>query len=146
MQVRAEGAVYDEQVNGALNLNSYAAMAVAGIVSEAFEHLTQTGQQITGESLARFTDVLAGIVLRAQYATTGQISFQRGAQTRLRGLLRTILPNRPAPFGRPAAEWEAWMSRTERFLIVALTEAMSLYERSPVQNESHLYFAVEAAN
>jgi hypothetical protein len=46
----------------------------------------------------------------------------------------------------PAAEWEAWMAKTERFLVVALTEAMNLYERAPVQNDSHLFFAADAAN
>lgn len=143
---RAESASYEETTNGALNLNSYAAMAVSGLVSQAFEHLTSQNQQVSTKSLSHFSNVLAGIVLRAQFQTTGQANFQRGAQTRLRGLLHTILPYRPAPFGQPAAAWEEWLSRTEHFLVVAFTESMSLYERNPVQNESHLFFATDVAS
>jgi len=145
IQIRAEGPAYEETVEGNLNLNSFAAMAVSGLVAEAFEHLSEQGQQVSGTALAKFSDVLAGLALRAQYATTGQVSFQRGAQTRIRGLLRAILKRRPAPFGQPAAAWAEWLARTERFLIVAITESMNLYERRPVQNDSHLYFASDVA-
>ncbi|WP_433673849.1 PD-(D/E)XK nuclease family protein [Microbacterium gorillae] len=143
MSVRAEGPVYDESVNGALNLNSYAAMAVSGLVGEAYAHLASNGQVVSTTSLSRFADVLAGIVLRAQFELTGQVNFQRGAQTRLRGLLRTHLEHRPAPFGQPAAVWEQWLAGAQRFLVIGLTEAMNLYDRTPVQNDSHLYFATD---
>jgi RecB family exonuclease len=145
MQIRPEGPVYDEQVSGALNLNSYAAIAATGLVTAAYEHLAANGQVVNPTTMNRLTDVLAGIVLRAQYEATGQMNFQRGAQTRLRGLLHARLAHKPAPFGQTAAAWEAWIAQTQRFLTVGLTEAMALYDRTPVQNDSHLYFASDVA-
>ncbi len=145
IQIRPEGPAYDEMGDDKLNLNSFAAIAVCGLVAEAHEQLSAAGVPVTAQSLSKMSDVLAGIVLRAQYEVTGQLSFQRGANTRLRGMLRSILGHRPAPFGRPAAEWEQWISRVERFLSVALIEAMQLHERRPVQNDSHLFFAADVA-
>ena len=38
-----------------------------------------------------------------------------------------------------------WISRAERFLIVSLNAVNELYERHPVQNNSHLHFVTTAA-
>lgn len=142
--VRGEAPSYEEDAGGQLNLNSYAAMAVSGLVSEAVDHLEQHQQPIRPESISKLADVFAGIVLRAQLQISGQANFQRGANTRLRGLLRTIIAHRPAPFGQDANAWAQWMNSIQRFLVVALSEAIALHERTPVQNDSHLYFATQA--
>lgn len=143
--VRGEAPSYEESANGQLNLNSFAAMAVSGLVSEAVDHLEQNQQPIRPEAISKLADVFAGIVLRAQLQVSGQANFQRGANTRLRGLLRTIIAHRPAPFGQDANAWAQWMNSIQRFLVVALSEAIALHDRTPVQNDSHLYFATPAA-
>ncbi|MCK9917268.1 RecB family exonuclease [Microbacterium ginsengisoli] len=146
IQVRPEAPAYEETVGAALNLNSFAAIAVAGITAMSFEHLIGNSQTASRESISRLNNILAGIILRAQHQVTGQHRFQSGAQTRLRGLLHTSLEHRPAPFGGSAADWQSWIERTERFLVIGLNEAISLWERSPIANDDYLYFAVEPAN
>lgn len=141
--VRPETVPFEEMIHGVLNLNSYAATAVCGITSEAFDILTAAKQKISPSSLAAMSDVLAGLVLRAQKQVTGVASFQRGAQTRLRGLLRTMINEHPPPIGSDMETWNSWLMRTERFLVVALNAAIALHERMPEQNTAHLYFAVE---
>lgn len=143
-QMRAEAPPLEEQVNGRLNLNSFSAQAVTGLVAKAFDHLEQQKQPVSPNALTAFTDVLAGIVLRTQRQLTGSTSWQAGAQTRLRGLLFSYLSARPAPFGQNADVWVAWVNKAERFLAMSLTTADALHDRKPVENDSYLFFASNA--
>ena len=45
------------------------------------------------------TNVLAAIVTDVQKGLSGSTSFQEGTNTRLRGVLRTVLESVPPPFG-----------------------------------------------
>ncbi len=83
------------------------------------------------------------MLLRAQYRLTGQVTFQAGAQSRLRGgLLFTFMERRPFPFAKNAQVIEKWMSTAEQFLVVGVEELISLHERSSrlLRNDSHLFF------
>lgn len=144
LQVRPEGPAYEESVNGALNLNSFAAIAVSGFVSDAAKTLNAAGERITPASLEKLAEIFASIVLRAQYGLTGQANFQRGAQTRLRGFLYAATEINPVPFGADEDGWLEWIGKTERFLRVAMTAAMNLYDRVPMDTDAHLHFAAPA--
>src|SRR5690606_34471773 len=112
---------------GELNLNSYAAMAVNGIVMQAFESLVEAGQPVNPITLGNMSKVLGGIVLRVQHQLTGQANFQRGANTRLRGLLAAFVQHRKPPFGEPEDAWSEWMARAERFLAAGMAAGLALH-------------------
>ncbi|WP_460004028.1 PD-(D/E)XK nuclease family protein [Microbacterium xylanilyticum] len=142
IRVRPEGLPSVELVGDDLNLNSYAAIAVGSVIAQAYKHLDEKGVPIRPETLSRFDDVLTGVLLRAQYRLTGQVTFQAGAQSRLRGLLFTFMERRPFPFAKNAQVIEKWMSTAEQFLVVGVEELISLHERSSrlLRNDSHLFF------
>lgn len=141
IRVRAEAAPQQELIGFDLNLNSWSAIALAGIVSQSFKHMDEQNIPVSREAWAHFNNVLGGIVLRAQAQLTGQATWQAGAQTRIRGLLAARLERRPFPFKRPVGEIEKWMADTEKFLIVGMTELIDLHGRDLLQNDSHNYFA-----
>lgn len=144
LDVKPEAAPYEAEINGMLNLNSYSAIAVSGIVSLAFEHMHENEVKISPASLSKFAHVLAGIILRVQKQSTGFQNFQSGANTRLRGFLRMALEAFPAPFRVLSADgitrtpatlddWQQWTRRIENLLKVSLVTAVSLYDTA---NES----------
>lgn len=135
---RPETVPYEAEVNGDLNLNSYSGLAVAGLVSHAFEHLRSQSVPLGPAAVDSFARVLAGIVLRVQLRTTGSTSFQAGANTRLRGFLHLALETFPAPFTIVAGDggtrvpatadhWDEWVALVERLLASLLTSAIDLY-------------------
>jgi len=139
LDVKPEAAPYEAEINGMLNLNSYSAIAVSGIVALAFEHMRSQDVRVSPVSLNRFSQVLAGIVLRVQKQTTGFQNFQSGANTRLRGFLRMAIEAFPAPFRVRAADgtalipatlqdWQQWTGRIENLLSVSIITAVDLYD------------------
>jgi putative RecB family exonuclease len=135
---KAEAPPYEAEINGVLNLNSYSAIAVSGIVATAFEHMNEQKVTVGATALNAFSHILAGIVLRTQKRVTGFANFQSGSNTRLRGFLRMALDAFPAPFRVldatgttmvPATvdDWQAWIGRVEKLLTASLTTAESLY-------------------
>lgn len=144
IRVRAEAAPQQELIGYDLNLNSWSAIALAGIVSQSFKHMDEQGIPVSREAWAHFNNILGGIVLRAQAQLTGQATWQAGAQTRIRGLLAARLERRPFPFNKPVREIEKWMADTEKFLIVGMTELIDLHGRDLLQNDSHNFFAATA--
>lgn len=139
LSVRQEAVPYEALINNTLNLNSYAAMAVSGIVALAFDHMRGQNVTPTPTSLNHFAQTLAGIVLRTQKRMTGFADWQRGANTRLRGFLHTALEAFPAPFRVATADgtqyvpasledWQRWIARVEKLLAVSLTTAIDLFD------------------
>lgn len=58
------------------------------------------------------TAVLAAIVADVQNGLSGADSFQNGTNTRIRGVLRTVLDAMPPPFGEDAETWATWIKMT----------------------------------
>lgn len=154
VHIKPEAVPYEAEINGTLNLNSYSAMAVCGLVAQAFEHMQAHNVRVGTASLNRFSQVLAGIVLRVQKRTTGFQSFQSGANTRLRGFLHMALEAFPAPFRilsadgtawvpATAEDWQAWTARIENLLTAALSTAVDLYDtaQSTMHQNPEAYFA-----
>ena len=106
--MRPEAKTWEEVVEDRLNCNSYAAMAVCGLVVEATDALTAANMVLSPETIAAMSATLAAIVTEAQKHLDGQTSTATGLHSRLRGLLRSTLPLLPPPFGAGDGDWEQW--------------------------------------
>lgn len=119
-----EGTSRDTTVDGSLNPNSYAATAVFGVTQLAVEQLAKAGKPVSGKSVTALSQTLATVVLSAQERLTGSRDWSAGANTRLRGALRTCVETLPLPFDGTAAEWSAWVdsavNRTNAIAVVSV--------------------------
>lgn len=110
--VLAEDKPWEEVVGGKLNGASYAATGYFGISSLAYELLGRHDVPIQRIAVDALTNVLAAIVTDVQEGLSGSTSFQEGTNTRIRGVLRTVLESVPPPFGEDAGTWETWIKMT----------------------------------
>lgn len=108
----AEDKPWEEVVRGKLNGASYAATGYFGISSLAYELLGTHGVPIQRVAVDAMTNVLASIVTDVQEGLSGSTSFQEGTNTRIRGVLRTVLDSVPPPFGEDAETWATWIKMT----------------------------------
>nr|WP_255719180.1 PD-(D/E)XK nuclease family protein [Brachybacterium sp. ACRRE] len=108
----AEGKPWEETVNDRLNGASYASIGYFGIASLSYETLHKHDIPIQRVSVDALTGVLASIVTTVQSGLTGSTSFQDGTNTRIRGVLRTVLDAVPPPFGEDAESWSTWIKMT----------------------------------
>lgn len=108
----AEDKPWEEAVGGRLNGASYAATGYFGISSLAYELLGKHGVPVQRVAVDAMTSVLAMIVTDVQKGLSGSTSFQEGTNTRVRGVLRTVLESVPPPFGEDADTWSTWIKMT----------------------------------
>ena len=101
-------------VNGELNPNSYGAMAVFGLTSLAVEQLHAAGIPLSKTYVTALAQTLHHVVSAGQEAWTGAKSLQDGANTRIRGALRTVIETLPLPFGQDEDAWTAWTEQAVR--------------------------------
>jgi RecB family exonuclease len=128
-----EAKPYDgDSVDGHLSLNSYAATAVFGLASLAAEQLSTGGQKVGPAPVKALTALLATVVLEAQeVVTNGTRDFQFGANTRIRGVLRTSLDVIPLPFGGDTEAWTNWAGRTHNLIVAVAGTAIDLFDNGP---------------
>lgn len=107
----AEGKPYDEIVNGKLNANAYAAMAVSGIASLAHEMVHKGGVRVSQVSMDSVGGMLSHMVLAIQEEMTGRRDWQDGANTRARGAIRAFIETEPFPFFASVAARQVWVER-----------------------------------
>ncbi|MFC8190825.1 hypothetical protein ACFUMH_04075 [Cellulomonas sp. NPDC057328] len=105
-----EGKPYDGAViDGHLDLNSYAATAVFGVTELAVETISRDGVPVTAASVRALTAVFGRVVLESQAQVThGDRDWQAGANTRMRGTLRTVVTTMPLPWGGDKRAWCEW--------------------------------------
>ncbi|GAA4033715.1 hypothetical protein GCM10023063_16910 [Arthrobacter methylotrophus] len=101
-------------IEGELNPNSYAAMGVFGTAELAVEALHRGGLPINGTNVKALATTFQHIVCESQEHWTGSTSAADGANSRMRGALRTVLATLPMPFGEDAASWDAWVAAAIR--------------------------------
>jgi len=118
-------------VNGELNPNSYAATAAFGLVSLATETLHESGIKLSGSAVDALAGTFAKVVEEAQRNLTGRTSMQDGANTRLRGALRTVVTTLPLPFGKDEQAWEQWYTAAVRRVGSIADAALRLFENGP---------------
>lgn len=113
-----------ESIGGELNPNSYASTAAFGTASLALDELTKAGIEPKASLVNALNFTFLHIVAEAQFAWTGSRSTQEGANTRLRGVFRSVIQSLPLPFGEDEAAWDAWadaaLRRTKALTSVAL--------------------------
>ncbi|MDN5893519.1 MAG: PD-(D/E)XK nuclease family protein [Nocardioides sp.] len=108
----AEGKPWEEDVAGTLNGASYATIGYFGTASLAYELLGKHNVPIQRVAVDTLTATLASIITDVQEGLTGRASFQDGTNTRVRGVLRTVLDAVPPPFGEDAGTWQRWIKMT----------------------------------
>ena len=108
----AEGKPWEEDVAGTLNGASYATIGYFGTASLAYELLDKHDVPIQRVAVDALTTTLAGIITEVQEGLTGRASFQDGTNTRVRGVLRTVLEAVPPPFGEDGETWQRWIKMT----------------------------------
>ena len=107
--ILAEDKPWEEEVAGTLNGASYAAIGYFGAASLAYELLGKHDVPIQRVAVDALTTTLASIITDVQEGLTGSTSFQEGTNTRVRGVLRTVLDAVPPPFGQDEATWQRWI-------------------------------------
>ena len=129
-----EAKPYDgSDIDGHLSLNSYASTAVFGLSSLAAEQLFKAGRKVGPSPVKAVAALLASTVLDAQdVLTNGSRDWQEGSNTRLRGLLRTVLDIIPLPFGGDTEAWQTWSKRAHGFMVAVSATAVDLYNNGPV--------------
>lgn len=129
-----EAKPYDgAEIDGHLSLNSYAATAVFGLSTLAAELLAEAGMKVGPTPVKALAALLAQTVLDAQAeVTNGSTEWQEGANTRLRGALRSAIEVVPLPFGGDEAAWATWKDRAQRFMVAVAATAIDLYDNGPV--------------
>lgn len=141
MTPRPEGRPFDEIVNGPggaplLNLNSYAATGVFGLVGLAAESLTKAGVAApTQEQTLALARVFARMVQRAEAGITGGTGWSSGANTRIRGLLRSVLEQRPLPVGAGPDAWTAWYQTNGPYLMTLAKTAMTVWDDEAISQD-----------
>lgn len=101
-------------IEGELNPNSYGAIAVFGIASLAVEQLHTAGIPLSKTYVTALAQTLHHVVSAGQQAWTGSASLSDGANTRIRGALRSVIETLPLPFGQDEDAWTAWTEQAVR--------------------------------
>ena len=131
MNVRREGKAWEPMTPDGLNLNSYAAMGVIGLSALSAELLSANDQKVGPSTLRALTAVLAKVVLNAQATVTnGSRDWSEGANTRVRGALRTFIESgiAPLPFGGTRENWDAWSVRATGFSVALVQTGIALFD------------------
>lgn len=122
----------EETAAGDLNANSFASTAAFGTTSLAMEYLHEQEQPLTKPAIQSMAHTFNSLVLSVQHDLSGYSNMQRGLNTRLRGVLRTILTIQPAPFGQDEVAWTSWYNQARaRMTFIAIT-AYELWNVGPV--------------
>ena len=113
------------------NSNSYAAMGAFGTAALAYE---LAGPEHRGlEDLRRLDEILIGIVadLECEFAVDGSTSLQSGLNTRMRGVVRTVIEvSQPIP--ADPEQWAEWGARVRHeAYLVATVAAESMVASLP---------------
>lgn len=133
---REEDKSWVPTVGGVLNLNSYAAMGTIGLaalsaelLSERKEDLDVIGVKMNPSSLRALSAVLARVTLAVQAAITdGSTNWGEGANTRVRGALRSVIVAIPLPFGGDAEAWAKWEARATTMTRAIVVTGIDLFD------------------
>lgn len=128
--------VWEDAPDGALpNPNGYAAMGAFGLVGLAVEELHKAGVPLSPSKVTALSETFAVVVRHVQKETAGSTDLGAGANTRMRGALRTALETLPVPFEQDAEAWDAWAEglarRTKSIAVVAAHLLEGSYSDKP---------------
>lgn len=130
----AEDKSWFEHVHGALNGNSYAAGAVFGMSSLAYDLLAEAHLPIGRQTHAALAATLFHIVNTVESELSANPSLMNGLNTRLRGVLRSVIQANPLPFGQGDGEWDQWVDRALSHTRSIARQAIALHhDPAPVR-------------
>lgn len=110
------------EVDGHLNTASWEVQAAFGLTSFAYKMLKQSQAQVTPRMIGSLAAIFHDIVSDTQARLTGGNTDEGLAlNTRLRGLLCTIVEQDGVPLGEGPENWKAWANATAR-RVYALAE------------------------
>lgn len=118
----------DPPKNGDLDPNSYAATALFGLTGMAVEILGKADVRLTKSAIRAFSGTLAHIVLAAQEDMVGEEDWYTGANTRIRGALRSVLDVSPPPFGGDASAWKQWVNRSVKRCVAIAETVVEIHQ------------------
>lgn len=127
MPILTEDVPFKEPAGGLLNPNSYAAGGVFGTSGWAMEMLVAEGQKITVASMDGLTNVLGTLIVRLHSEFSDEPKWQDGGNTRSRGILRSVIPDVPKPWGGTTEEWESWGEKVFKRSRLILLTGYSMY-------------------
>lgn len=134
---RKEAQPWIDDIEGQLNLASWAATATGWTTDLAVALLTQSGLVITRSSVSGLTSLLAEVIIGAERAVSGHHDWASGANKQARFALRTVLAGMPIPFGDLDA-LQAWKTGATRRCTSIVTAQIALYEFGPVAGAAEL--------
>lgn len=123
-----------EKSGGVLNANSYAAMAVFGTTSLAYEEINKAGVPLSKVTLDATSKTLLHVVATVHGEFSSNPSLMDGLSTRLRGVLRTVIDANPLPWGGDRAAWDAWVALATKHTRSLALGAIRLYDEGPGDN------------
>ncbi|MGL5827737.1 MAG: RecB family exonuclease [Nocardioides sp.] len=128
MNFLTEDKPWEEISGGALNPNSYAAVAVWALATLAYEEITAAGVKPTRDTVDGLTGTFNHMV--TQVVTehlTGTVDWQSGAHKRVRGALHAYFKANPIPFGKDADAWDEWVTTGIRHMWAMSAAAIRLH-------------------
>lgn len=125
--MRAEGSPQTEVVNGALNLNSYAARPIADMVEYSFWLLRECKQQLDEKTLRALSSTLSRITANVLYKSTGLRSMQSGAAGHAHKFVKSTTKEILPPFGGDASAWASWGAQVELFAATMMRQIDTSY-------------------
>jgi hypothetical protein len=135
----------ETDLEGRLNLGSWAAAAAYGLVELAVETLEEARVPLTKTAVRALAESFAVVIARVQRSLGARVSLQDSLHTRLRGALRCCLKTLPPPFGGTLAQWDGWANGLERRLVSISTTAEDLWATErPVNGRPWLTLAAPA--
>ncbi len=126
--VFSEDKAWEPESRGLLNGNSFAATAVFGMVSLAYEEIVKADVALSKDALDGLSQTFAVMLRPTQHELSGSSSWMNGLNMRLRGLLRSFIETHPLPFGQDAAAWDAWVALGTKHIRTLALAAHRLYE------------------
>lgn len=133
---------FDES-EGLFNANSYAAGAMFGATTLAYEQMSKNSVPLSRDGLAALARTFQYMVYVVQDELGGSSKFSDGLNTRLRGALYGYIEQNPIPFGADAETWSQWVSKGIKAVRSMALVAHGLFTEAPV-DQPWLTLAVTA--
>lgn len=116
-----------ETINGGLNPESYATMAVFANVSLAYETLCKGGHKVSVARLRALSSVFTAMVGEVEAYVVPETSLASNINTRIRGALRSYLEINPVPIDQPKDAFGKWVTTGVKHMRLMAESAVWLY-------------------
>lgn len=130
-QLFSEDKSWQDESQGLLNANSYAATAMFANSSWAYDELNKANVPLSVEALEGLSRTFQYIVATVQQELGGSTLYSDGLNSRLRGALHSFMDHHPIPFGGSAETWTGWVEKAIKNVRSIALNAHKLYSEAP---------------